>query len=99
MRDLGNYLVILKQNFQLKPEFFRNRKAKLISDRELIFYDSLHINSFALAFLLNLGMPFQNSVRVTFVGSALEITQFYLSSTSQAFQKYEEGTKIPFFEI
>ena len=44
-------------------------------------------------------MPFQNSVRVTFVGSALEITQFYLSSTSQAFQKYEEGTKIPYFEI
>ena len=87
MRDPGNYLVTFKDNFQLKSDFFRNRKAKLIFEKEVIFQYPSHINRFAQAFLLNLGMPLQNSVKVTFVGAALEVNQCYLSSSSQAFQK------------
>ena len=34
MRDLPNYLVMLKQKLS---DFFRDRKGKLISERELIF--------------------------------------------------------------
>ena len=36
-RDLGNYLVMLRQNFQLRSDFSRDRKAKLTSERKLIF--------------------------------------------------------------
>ena len=33
-RDLGDYLVVLKQKL---TEFFRNRKGKLVFERELLF--------------------------------------------------------------
>ena len=38
-----------------------------------------------LAFSINLGMYYHDSVEVTFAGAVLEINQFYLSSNSQKF--------------
>ena len=84
MRDLGNYFVMLQQKFS---DFFRNREAKLIFESKPLSYVPSHINRFALAFLLNLWMSFQNSLKDTLVGAALEIDMFYLSSSSQTFQK------------
>ena len=83
MRDLGNYFVVLKQKLS---DFFRNRKRKLIYVRELIFQHPSCIYRYALDFLLDLGISFNNNVKVTIAGATLQINQFYLSSCSETFR-------------
>ena len=50
-------------------------------------YTYIYIYIYILAFLVNLGMAFHNSVEAT-----LEINEFYLSSNSQTFYKWDGGT-------
>ena len=67
---------------EINSLFFRNRKSKLRSERDLKFSDLSHIYWFVQAFLVSLGISFHNGVEVTFVGATLEINQFYLKSDS-----------------
>ena len=84
LSDVGAYLVTFKQKLS---HFFRNRKGKLISERELIFEDHPHIYPLALAFPVNLRVSIHSS------GKFLEINQFYLRSSFQSFWNWEGGTK------